>query len=94
MGAYPGVYLRTYVPTVNDAPGQYYAPGDYLSLGKLNNKIQSITIAAWSEVLIFDGPRYTGDRVLISNPAPTALVIRDLGLMKNRVMSMSVRRLR
>lgn len=94
MGAYPGVYLRTYVPSTNDAPGQYMGPGDYASLGVLNNRVQSLTVAAWSEVLLFDGLRFTGDRALISNPEPTALVIRDLGLMSGRVKSISVRRLK
>lgn len=94
MGAYQGVYLRTYVPDTNDAPAQYMPPGDYSSLGVLNNRVKSITLAAWSEVLLFDDRSYKGDRILISNPAPTALVIRDLGTMSDRIRSMSVRRLK
>lgn len=94
MGAYQGVYLRTYIPDTDDAPAQYMPPGNYSSLGTFNNQVKSITVAAWSEVLIFDGLSYQGDRVLISNPDPTALVIRDLGVMSGKIKSMSVRRLK
>lgn len=94
MGAYPGVYLRTYIPDRNDAPGQYMGPGDYSSLGVLDNRVRSVTVAAWSEVLLFDGPKFRGDRILITNPAPTAMVIKDLGTLSGRVQSMSVRRLK
>lgn len=91
MGAYPGVYLRNYVPETNDAPGFYVGPGTYPQLPSgLYNSIQSITIAPFSSVVLYDGENYTGDNVLITNINNKPKVISNLGTMSKRVKSMKV----
>lgn len=95
MGAYPGVYLRTYIPDTSDAPGLYVGPGSYPRLPpNLYNKIQSLTLAPYSSIVMYDGVGYTGDNVLLTNINNKPLVITDLGTMSNRVKSMKVGRTR
>lgn len=91
MGAYPGVYLRNYVPTTSDAPGFYVGPGTYPKLPPgLYNSVVSITIAPYSSVVLYDGENYTGDNVLITNINNRPKVITNLGTMAKRVKSMKV----